>query len=327
MNIIRYILSIIILLSCMVISPVHAQEKNGSYGGAFLRIPVGARAIGMGGAFTAIANDATATYWNPAVLDRELGFQLTVTHAIMSLDRRHNFLGMVVPAGNLGTLGFSVNLFGIQRIERRDPLGNPTGEFSDSETAFAISYGKGVGTLLYIGGTAKYIVHTLAEYRATGYGYDVGIFLNLGEVLSVGAVIQDINTRVMWDTANETKEYFSPRIRMGMAITPAFMPVTLSGEISRMAEHGLKFQGSFTQNMAYQLGMEYRPFSTIALRGGYYEGELALGGGLQFDVSDMNIHVDYALTPSSRLDSQPVHQIALSISFTRRSTIGIPPPR
>jgi hypothetical protein len=43
-------------------SPASATK----YAGEFMKIPVGARAIGMGGAFSAVADDATAPYWNPA---------------------------------------------------------------------------------------------------------------------------------------------------------------------------------------------------------------------------------------------------------------------
>ena len=49
------------LITCPAV-PAHATK----YAGEFLKIPVGARAIGMGGAFVAVTDDATAPYWNPA---------------------------------------------------------------------------------------------------------------------------------------------------------------------------------------------------------------------------------------------------------------------
>ena len=62
----KYLLVCAILLT--VVPQVSAQTTIGKYAGEFLAIGVGGRALGMGGAYVAVANDVTSGYYNPAGL-------------------------------------------------------------------------------------------------------------------------------------------------------------------------------------------------------------------------------------------------------------------
>lgn len=83
------------------------------YAGEFLKVQVGPRAIGMGGAFTAVADDATAPWWNPAGLIylpyREVLFQHTEKFGSLV---NYDYLGGVFPLGGEKTkeqaIGFSL---------------------------------------------------------------------------------------------------------------------------------------------------------------------------------------------------------------------------
>ena len=85
-----------VLLCFAFAAPAHATK----YAGEFLKIPVGARAIGMGGAFSAIADDATAPYWNPAGM-----VYLPYREVVAQRDWRfgslltHDHIGGVFPIG------------------------------------------------------------------------------------------------------------------------------------------------------------------------------------------------------------------------------------
>lgn len=63
-----------------------AQGGPGTTGAVELKIPVGPRAIAMGEAFVAVANDANAIYWNPAGL-MQLGGPTLRLSTIFSLKR------------------------------------------------------------------------------------------------------------------------------------------------------------------------------------------------------------------------------------------------
>ncbi|HEX7401560.1 MAG TPA: hypothetical protein VF369_05215, partial [candidate division Zixibacteria bacterium] len=60
-------LSLFLCLTVMITSSISKADVSRS-GVLFLRIAAGARAAGMGEAFVAISDDATATHWNPAGL-------------------------------------------------------------------------------------------------------------------------------------------------------------------------------------------------------------------------------------------------------------------
>ena len=104
----KILLTLIIFL--LIGFTVQAQETSqvGTSMANFLKIGVGPRAIGMGEAFVAMANDASAIYWNPAGLG-----SLTKNEALMQTttwiaDTKLYFLGLAIPFGDYGTLGASV---------------------------------------------------------------------------------------------------------------------------------------------------------------------------------------------------------------------------
>jgi len=70
-----------------------------------LRLGAGARSIGLGGAFTAIADDATATVWNPAGLGSAADLSLNFSTQRLSVDRTHNFIALTKALGAAGSIG------------------------------------------------------------------------------------------------------------------------------------------------------------------------------------------------------------------------------
>jgi len=68
-------------------------SKVGTTAAPFLEIDVGSRAIGMGSAFVAVANDATALYWNPAGISRLPGNEMVFIHSAWIADINYDFVG------------------------------------------------------------------------------------------------------------------------------------------------------------------------------------------------------------------------------------------
>ena len=99
---------------------------------AFLDIGVGARAAGMGGAYTALADDANTVYWNPAGLARLEKREASVSHAELGRSTRHDFLAYAHPAPQ-GTFAGAFTYLSQGSIEGHDGLGRPTGSFNASD--------------------------------------------------------------------------------------------------------------------------------------------------------------------------------------------------
>ena len=114
MNTVLYSITLTILC---VLQPVFAQD--GGQAGAFLRLVAGVRADGVGGAFTAIANDASAGYWNPAGLAQINQAEIIASYHKLSLDRNFNFVSAAMPLGRSGSIGLSWIGLSINSLEAR----------------------------------------------------------------------------------------------------------------------------------------------------------------------------------------------------------------
>ncbi|MCK9224825.1 MAG: UPF0164 family protein [Candidatus Muirbacterium halophilum] len=106
-----------------------ASDGGAGQAGAYLKMGVGARALGMGGAFVAVSDDATASYWNPAGLAKLKKDQASFMHAKLKLDRNFDFINYVKKQGENQAIAFSVIRFGVDnipetRIWRFDSSGN-----------------------------------------------------------------------------------------------------------------------------------------------------------------------------------------------------------
>ena len=93
----------------------HAQgslggQRAGTSSATFLRIGVGARAVGMGETFVAVANDPSAVYWNPAGLASLQRRELSISHVQWPADVTYEHLTLVLPSRRLGGYHYSVNL-------------------------------------------------------------------------------------------------------------------------------------------------------------------------------------------------------------------------
>ncbi|MEJ2052065.1 MAG: hypothetical protein P8Y60_19910, partial [Calditrichota bacterium] len=85
-----------ILIIFLGISPVFA-EGNGGYAGAYLRLGLGARAIAMGNAQVATADNGFGFYYNPAALPYLQKLSANFSYSFLSLDRRFAYVGLSTP--------------------------------------------------------------------------------------------------------------------------------------------------------------------------------------------------------------------------------------
>lgn len=157
------------------------------YSNEFLAIGVGARALGMGSAYSTVVNDVTSGYWNPAGLlgvrgDLQIGAMHSEYFAGIA---KYDYIGLAKPIDSMSTIGFTFVRFGIDNIPNTIELYDPSGNidydritsFSSADHAFILSYARKLRVPgLRLGGSAKVIYRRVGEFgKAWGFGLDAGL--------------------------------------------------------------------------------------------------------------------------------------------------------
>lgn len=212
-----YLLTTLLTIGLSI--PGFAQNfENAKFGGDFLSVGGGARALGMGGAQTAFVNDITSGYWNPAGLARMENLELAYMHSqrfagIVNYD--YGALGLPV-RNSEGVFGISFFRQGIDGIkntmeawdfENNRPRSNPADyftEFSAADMALFLTYAAAATDNLNWGVSAKVINHRLGPFAdAWGYSLDVGMQYQTSDYF-FGVNVMDITTMMkFWSVDSE----------------------------------------------------------------------------------------------------------------------------
>ncbi|TET24381.1 MAG: PorV/PorQ family protein, partial [Candidatus Cloacimonadota bacterium] len=168
------LLAVLLLLTASL--SFAAFSKLGTAGAQFLKIGVGARGPAMAGAFTAVVDDASALYWNPAAAANITRNELLVSDVEWVLDIRNNFFSYVKPMGMLGNIGFGLTLLTMGSMDVTtvyEPDG--TGEtFGASDIAATVNYSKRFTDMFSFGMNIKWIQQNIWDMSANGIAFDFG---------------------------------------------------------------------------------------------------------------------------------------------------------
>jgi len=320
--------------------------KVGTTAAKFLSIPVGARAVGMGGAFVGVADDATAMYWNVAGIARMYQAEAVFAHASWVADIKFNYGGVVIPVGDLGSVGVNFTSMSMAEMERTTEL-QPEGTgttFTASSFALGVAYARNLTDWFSIGANFKYIREGIYNSSASGIAIDIGtLFTTPFPGLNFGAGISNFGDKLTMTgsdllvqkdispvagnnsnvNANLSTEAFD--IPLILRIGFAYEPIADDNQrliICLDAAHP-------NDNAEYvNVGGEYSFLDRIiSLRVGYRsvlvdwklapsesEEKFTLGGGLRYMVAgSVGVKFDYAFEKFGRLEN--VHKFALGILF------------
>ena len=204
----KRIYSIVSALLLICSSPIIAQGEAGSI---FLLISPGARAGGMGEAQVAVANDAYASYWNPAGLAFQDGSELAIMHVNwlpnLADDMYYEFLGYRKKFDNLGTLGGHLIYLNLGEQVRMDEYAQYQGKFTSYMMAAAISYSSKLSSSSSFGLNAKISYQHLVELgtgaekgkgTSTDFGFDIGYMKKgwLRPEIDMGITMTNIGPKV-----------------------------------------------------------------------------------------------------------------------------------
>jgi len=342
MNIVIKSIFLIILIPFYLMGQNTNVSKVATTSATFLEIPVGAAAVGMGGAYVSVANDASALYWNVGAIAEIGKFDLHLANMQWIGDTRFNYVGLVLPLGDFGTLGFSFTSLSMDdMVVRTVEKPEGTGEFfSAGDLSFGVSYARNLTDRFSLGLTFKYIQETIWHMTAQGFAVDVGTLFRtdiLGGMV-IGASISNFGTTMQLEgrdtrffiRVDENKEGSNDRIPTNIELDSWDLPLIFRLGLSTNAIQNDIYTFTVTldaihPNNDYEslnIGGQFTFMEFFILRGGYNslfltdaEGGLSLGVGVNSTMlfSETLIQFDYAFRDFGRL--QNVHMFSLEFKF------------
>ncbi len=329
-----------IAMTCVAAAALAGGTSVGKYAGEFISIGVGGRALGMGGAFVALANDVSAGYWNPAGLSHINYPQLMLMH-----DERfgslvnYDYGALALPSGTNASWGFSVLRLGVDDIiDNReaglDINGNPTVDplrvrgydqskikhFNAADWAFYLTYSKKQAEDFSYGANLKIIRRDLGDASATGIGLDIGVWYSPMDNVMLGANLQDVTTTFLaWNTG--TNELISPTMKIGSA----YFIEAFGGRFAPAIDFDIRFENRKSASTFAlgpvsfdpHIGTEFMVQDAVAFRIGYNDvKQWSLGAGLHLP----KLNIDYSYVQFAQDPQQSLGQThRISLMFTLES--------
>lgn len=316
MNRFQLLLTAVFCISIAAVPEAAARsidEDAGTSVFSFLKINAGARAVGMGGAFTGLADDENSLYYNPAGI-------ATMERDGIILGYHNYFAGL--QSGTVGAIriygkhhiGAYINYLNYGTFVQTDNLGNIEGEFGGGDLLFGLTYARRYNDYLFFGMTGKIIYEKIQDYSATGLAIDLGVkYRGDRDRWSAGIMLQNLGVQLSNFTSAD-KESLPTTLRVGGGIRPRGLPMQFASDIVIPAD-----------NKPYlTLGAEYYELDPLFIRAGYNRSGLnyrasdsddRLAGinlGLGFKWKDKQI--SYAFSPGADLGDS--HRITLTGGIT-----------
>jgi hypothetical protein len=218
---------------------------------------IGARALAMGGAFVAVADDATAVCWNPAGLAQLTDTRLAgMSTDLYGLGITHQYVGATTSFANLGIgLGWDRASIDGQVIDAGGGLG---ASFTWTEQAIIGSLATNVMDIAMAGANVKYyMADSGLGDNGSGFGFDLGLLVSLGDMFVIGVNAMDLaGTSVEWDGG--ATDVISGVYKAGLAMNLAEDMLVLAADVD--------FDGSSLGDT--HVGVEFNVIDELALRGG-----------------------------------------------------------
>jgi len=297
------------IAAAIVCAAPAAKAATSPFALPFERIPVGARAAGLGGAFSAMADDGTAVYWNPAGLSRGdmgiYGSTFAASYAALSWGRRVSHVALSHQFEGMGVFAVALTHATVGDVPLVDSEGVQKGLLGDSQDAVFLNASNRPKPNLAVGGTVKLFSERLGAYRAGGAALDFGLHWQpwLERPYFVGFVAQDLGGHLSWNT--RALDFGAATIRLGQMYEFAPGRLRAAVDVEGQAAAG----GSFNA----RTGAEGKVYPGIWLRAGAELLRQSISAGVSFEVREYSI--DYAVTQALSEAGQLEHRVALTGKF------------
>jgi len=323
--------SFILLAAWLSAAPRHlgasggdfSSEAVGTTGSDFLLYDVGARGIGMGGAYTAVTNDAYSLYWNPAGLTKIPRASATFMYSHNVAQTSYQSASYAQRINETSVIAAGWRYQNLGSLSHTDISNTVLGSFQPRNYAAEAGWGQAIYDMsdsdvdMSVGATARWI-HSDMLVHANAYGGDVGIqsrFYVGSYFYDIGFTAQNMGMGQKFDKIRDTLPF---RARLGGAIYPikplivsleAIMPINNVPAGALGAEYTLDLQ----KNMQAMLRLGFNS-STVKSLGPFS----AMSMGLGFKFSELSL--DYAFVPFGVLGTGDVHRLSISFNLPTKNS-------
>jgi hypothetical protein len=302
----------VMLAAIYLPADVYGQAKVGTSGAKFLDIGVSARAMGMGEAYSAIANDVSAIYYNPAGLTQMFSREAMFTHVDYPVGITYDFMAVAFPvemlSGVIGIGFYSLNSGEIDLTTYANPDG--TGEkFFANDYAATLTYARSLTEHFSLGLTFKMLGEYYDDQSATGWAADVGTLYDTG-YRGFRIAISIVNFGP--DLTMIDQSYPLP---INFKFGSSFNVIENPDHIAVFALEGAHPSDNLEQ---YNAGMEYWYLEKFSLRVGnrfnYDSDGLTFGGGLKWPLGETSeVRINYGYQDMGFL--REIHRFSFSLAF------------
>lgn len=309
---------------------VSAGEGDGGYAGSFLSVPIGARPVGMGGAYIAVANDGAGAFYNPAGVANIKQSILATSYRTMDFDRKLGYVSFITPTQGNSALGFNWLYAGSGSVEARNTDGDPLGyDISENNHAVSAVFAKRFEKLFAVGFRGTYLHTEFADMSAYSVKFDLGVMLYLSQLfdrevrdlmfvqdLQAGLVVRNLGAVYRWNN----EDYFAAHsydifgsdhedkvpLEVGLGGSGRFLQrkLLLASDALIVQHQGLKLHA----------GAEYFVKPEFSIRTGYADESFTAGAGFIFKLGEKNLALDYAFS-TDRVGEGSEHIFSFDLLF------------
>ncbi|MFP4465825.1 MAG: hypothetical protein ACLFP1_02105 [Candidatus Goldiibacteriota bacterium] len=330
---------IILFASVILMSAAAAYSADNMYaGGAFSDAGISARAMGMGGAFTAVADDGSASRWNPAamgLLTKEKSMSITYIPSMYGLETGDisRFFGSYTQGDTegYGALGGSLDYMSINFGS--EYLGDT--EYSWTEYIVTVSWGMQMDRMIgwakyeypklnaganikYAGASSDVLVDD-STVSAGGFSFDAALLLLMKENFAIGVMGSDVFSQITWNSGTTERIPFTVRAGLFYGLTADFIVAAdvkavetnnagaAGAEIQSLsagAEYGIAFgRNAQVRKIDFRGGINYEPSTDAS----------AVTGGISVYMDTFSVDYAYLHRVKHMLDG--THRFGMTLDF------------
>ena len=306
------LVAIMIVFIAVFTLPATAKDINkraGTTGFSFLKLGVGAKAVAMGGAFAAVADDPTAIYYNPAGTVRLEGRQLLAEYHNYVLDIQSGFVAYTAPLMDKYGFGAFIDYLNFGDFVRTNSSGQEMGEFSGGDFLFGLNFSTRITPALAAGVNVKYIHETADTYGSDALAADLGLHMKFGDSLTTaGLTFYNLGTVISGYSDHKDKLPMGVRGGVSHSLRELPLVIAIDGVMPNDNDPYINVGAEFYKFEPLYLRLGYSLFGENYKTGTDSNGLAGMSAG--FGLSIKQYHISYAFMPYLDLGSS--HRITIA---------------